>query len=163
MKHISTIEISSKPLANFWIQKAYRVPAGMFPVELPFSTQNDANTWPITEMVVNSVIADPLGGSRVTSSGCTVRGVAWDRGHGIKQVEVTVDGGKSWKPAILDKEIGRFAFRAFSFATGRLPPGPCVVSARAISNAGETQAETLKFNPAGYHNNVPQKLDLMVA
>ena len=123
MKHISTIEISSKPLANFWIQKAYRVPAGMFPVEMPFSTQNDTNTWPITEMVVNSVIADPLGGSRVTSSGCTVRGVAWDRGHGIKQVEVTVDGGKSWKPAILDKEIGRFAFRAFSFATGRLPPG----------------------------------------
>lgn len=163
MKHLSSIEISSKPLANFWIQKAYRVPAGMFPVELPFQTQNDASTWPITEMVVNSAIADPLGGARVPASGCIVRGVAWDRGHGIKQVEVTVDGGKTWKTATLDKDVGRFAFRAFSFATGRLPPGPCTVSARATNNAGETQAAALKFNPAGYHNNVPQKLDLMVA
>jgi DMSO/TMAO reductase YedYZ molybdopterin-dependent catalytic subunit len=163
MKHISSIEISSKPLTNFWIQKAYRVPANMFPVDLPFQTQNDANTWPITEMVVNSVIADPLGGSRVPSSGCTVRGVAWDRGHGIKQVEVTADGGKTWKAAALGKDIGRFAFRGFSFATGKLPPGPCVVSARATNNAGETQVDTLKFNPAGYHNNLPQKLDLMVA
>jgi hypothetical protein len=163
MKHISSIEISSKPLANFWIQKAYRVPANMFPVDLPFSSQNDAKTWPITEMVVNSVIAAPLDGARVPGAGFTVQGVAWDRGHGIKQVEVSLDGGKAWKPAVLGRDDGRFAFRAFHFATGKLPPGPCVVSARAISKAGETQSETLKFNPAGYHNIVPQKLNLTVA
>jgi DMSO/TMAO reductase YedYZ molybdopterin-dependent catalytic subunit len=163
MKHISSIEISSKPLPSFWMQKAYRVPAGMFPVELPFETQNDAKSWPITEMVVNSVIAGPQDGSRVSASGFTVQGVAWDRGHGIKQVEVTLNDGKSWKLATLGKDLGHFAFRTFSLASGKLPPGPCIVSARATNNAGETQVETLKFNPAGYQNNVPQKLSLTAA
>jgi len=92
-----------------------------------------------------------------------VQGVAWDRGHGIKHVEVSLDGGKSWQQAALGADLGPFAFRAFSFATGNLPPGPLVVSSRATSNAGETQAETLKFNPAGYNNNVPQQIAVTVA
>ena len=163
MKHISSIELSTKPQPSFWMQKAYRVPAGMFAVDAPFLSQNDASSWPITEMVVNSVIADPIDGTRVPQSGFTVQGMAWDRGHGIKQVEVSIDGGKSWKPAKLEQDNGNFAFRAFTFATGKLPPGPCMVSARATSNAGETQANKLKWNPAGYHNNVPQTLSVTVA
>ena len=157
MKHITQIDLSSKPLANFWMQKAYRVPAGMFPVELPFATQNDPATWPITEIVVNAVIAEPVDGDHVTRSGFTVRGVAWDRGHGIRRVEVSLDAGATWRNALLGRDFGPFAFRTFSFATGGLMAGSCAVMARAGSNTGETQAATLKFNPAGYHNNVPQQ------
>ena len=163
MKHLTSIEVSTKPLPNFWVQKAYRVPAGMFPVDLPFTSQNDNATWPITEMVVNSVVAAPLDGAKVNRSGFTVRGVAWDRGHGIKTVEVSFDGGKFWKAAVLDKDMGKYAFRGFSLASGVLPPGPCTVSARAVSNAGEQQSTTLLKNPAGYHHNVPQTLTVMVA
>ena len=163
IKHLTSIEVSTKPLSNFWTQKAYRVPAGLFPVDLPFTSQQDNATWPITEMVVNSVIAAPIDGAKVGRSGVTVRGVAWDRGHGIKTVEVSFDGGKTWKPAELGKENGKYAFREFSTASGTLPPGPCVVSARAVSNKGETQATTLLRNPAGYHHNVPQTLTVAVA
>lgn len=163
MKHLTSIQLSTKPLDNFWMQKAYRVPAGMFPVDHPFPTQDKADTWPITDMVVNSVIADPIDGTRHAASGFTVRGVAWDRGHGIKQVEVSLDGGKTWKQATLGKDMGRFAFRAFSFATGKLTPAQYVVSSRATNNAGETQVDKLKFNPAGYHNNVPQQIAVTVA
>ena len=163
IKHLTSIEVSTKPLPNFWIQKAYRVPAGLFPVDLPFVSQQDSATWPITEMVVNSVVAAPLDGSKAPRSGFTVRGVAWDRGHGIKTVEVSFDGGTSWKPAVLDPDLGKFAFRGFSLASGALPPGPCVVSARAVSNAGEKQSTTLTKNPAGYHHNLPQTLTVTVA
>ncbi len=163
MKHLNAIQISSKPLTNFWIQKAYRVPARLFPVDVPFESQQDANTWPITEMVVNSVIAEPVDGAKAPKAGFTVRGVAWDRGHGIKAVEVTLDGGKTWKPAVLGQDMGKYAFRAFSLASGALPPGPCDISARAVSNTGEAQAVTLVRNPAGYQNNVPQTLTVMVA
>ncbi len=163
IKHLNSIEISTKPLPNFWTQKAYRVPAGLFPVDLPFTSQLDANTWPITEIVVNAVIAAPLDGSKATRSGFTVRGVAWDRGHGIKTVEVSFDGGKTWQPAALGKDLGKYAFREFSLASGTLPLGPCVVSARAVANNGETQAVTLVKNPAGYHHNVPQTLTVTVA
>ena len=124
MKHLSSIEISSKPMQGFWMQKAYRVPAKMFPVDAPFPSQDEAKSWPITEMVVNSVIADPIDGAHASRSGFTVHGVAWDRGHGIRQVDVSIDGGKTWKPAQLSHDSGRFSFRAFSFATGKLPPGP---------------------------------------
>ena len=163
MKHVTGIQVSSKPLENFWVKAAYRVPAGMFPVDRPFPTQDNEKTWPITEMVVNSVIADPVGGARLTAAGFTIEGVAWDRGHGIRQVEVSLDGGKSWKPAALGKDLGRFAFRAFSFPTGRIEAGNYLLSSRATNNAGETQVDTLKFNPAGYHNNVPQQIPVTVA
>jgi sulfite dehydrogenase len=163
MKHVTSIQLSTKPLDSFWIQKAYRVPAGMFPVEHPFPTQDNQTTWPITEMVVNSVVADPIAGTRQRAAGFTIEGVAWDRGHGIKQVEVSMDGGKNWKMATLGKDLGRFSFRAFSFNTGKIEPGNYMISSRATNNAGETQVDKLKFNPAGYHNNVPQQIAVTVA
>ena len=52
---------------------------------------------------------------------------------------------------------------AFSFHTGKIEAGNYVLSSRAVNNAGETQADTLKFNPAGYHNNVPQRIPVTVA
>jgi DMSO/TMAO reductase YedYZ molybdopterin-dependent catalytic subunit len=163
MKHLTGIQLSGKPLDSFWMQKAYRVPAGMFPVDRPFPSQDNATAWPITDMVVNSLVADPIDGTRQTRAGFAVSGVAWDRGHGIRQVEISLDGGKSWKPAELGQDLGPFAFRAFRLHTGSLAAGDYIVSSRATNNAGEMQAETLKFNPAGYHNNVPQRLAVSVA
>jgi hypothetical protein len=135
----------------------------MFAVDHPFPTQDNQTTWPITEMVVNSLVADPVAGTRLRGGDVTIQGVAWDRGHGIRQVEVSLDGGKTWKQASLGKELGRFAFRAFEFHTGKIEPGDYVISSRAINNAGETQVDKLKFNPAGYHNNVPQQIPVTVA
>lgn len=163
MKHLNTIQISAKPLDNFWMKAAYRVPAGMFPVEQPFQSQLNQATWPITEIVVNSLIADPVGGTMRQGSELTIQGVAWDRGHGIRKVEVSIDAGQTWKEATLDADLGRFAFRAFRFRPGALRPGSYVISSRATNNAGESQVERLKFNPAGYHNNVPQQIALTVA
>ncbi len=163
MKHVTSIRLSSKALDSFWMQKAYRVPAGMFAVDHPFPSQDNATAWPITDIVVNSLVADPIEGTRQPAGGFTVQGVAWDRGHGIRQVEVSLDGGKTWKQATLGQDLGRFAFRGFSLETGKLPAGSYVVSSRATNNAGETQVDTLKFNPAGYHNNVPQQIAVTVA
>jgi hypothetical protein len=163
MKHLTRIDVSSKPLDNFWMQKAYRVPAGMFPVALPFTTQNTEANWPITDMVVNSVIAQPLAGTTVERAGFTVKGVAWDRGAGIGRVEVSLDGGKTWRNALLGRDIGPYAFRTFTLQTGPIPAGDVVVAVRATSNGGEKQAVTLKQNPAGYHNNVPHAVSVTVA
>jgi sulfite dehydrogenase len=163
MKHVNDIQISTKPLDNFWMQKAYRVPAGMFPVDRPFPTQDNQTTWPITDIVVNSLVAGPVEGTRLTTRGFTVQGVAWDRGHGIRRVEVSLDGGKTWQDARLHNDLGPFAFRGFAFPTGQLPAGDYVISSRATNNNGEIQVEKLKFNPAGYHNNVPQQVAVTVA
>ena len=163
MKHLDAIEIRSQPLGGFWMEKAYRVPAGMFPVELPFTTQAKAATVPITEMVVNAAIAEPIEGSRQPAAGFTVTGVAWDRGHGIERVEVSADGGATWAAAALGPDGGNFAFRPWRWRTGALPAGRAVLRARAINRAGETQPAELKRNPAGYHNNVPVTVTVAVA
>ena len=164
MKHVTSIQLSSKPLDSFWMQKAYRVPAGMFPVDHPFPSQDNADN------LADHRDGGELGGRRsdrrrrgCQAGGFTIEGVAWDRGHGIRQVEVSLDGGKSWKQATLGKDLGRFAFRAFSLHTGKIEAGNYVISSRAINNAGETQVDKLKFNPAGYHNNVPQQIAVTVA
>ncbi len=163
MKHLSQITISAKPIDNFWMTKAYRVPAGMFPVPDPFASQNNAATWPITDIVVNSLIASPIAGAQVERSGFTIRGVAWDSGNGIARVEVSVDGGKNWQEALLDRDFGRFAFRTFSLNSGPLPRGPAELAVRATSNNKEMQPVAWRTNPAGYHNNVPQRLTVTVA
>jgi DMSO/TMAO reductase YedYZ molybdopterin-dependent catalytic subunit len=162
MKHLTNITVSAKPIDNFWMKKAYRVPAGMFPVSKSFPTQEDSATWPITEITVNSVIATPIAGEEVERSGFTVRGVAWDRGHGILRVEISLDGGKSWQDALLDRDLSPYAFRAFRLDTGPLPRGTVELRARATSISRETQSDVWKTNPAGYHNNVPQRLTVKV-
>jgi sulfite dehydrogenase len=163
MKHLTTIEVSTAPLMNFWMKNAYRVPAGMFPVDHPFQSQVTETTVPITEMVVNSLIATPLEGNEVDRAGFTIQGVAWDRGNGINRVEVSLDAGRSWRDAFLGPPLGPYAYRRFTVATDLMRPGTYQLVSRATSNNGEKQVDKLKVNPAGYHNNLPRPLSVTVA
>jgi DMSO/TMAO reductase YedYZ molybdopterin-dependent catalytic subunit len=162
VKHINSLQLSSKPLGNFWMQKAYRVPRGMFPVEKPFTTQDNEQTSPITEIVVNSLVTNLIDGARVSAGGLTVQGIAWDGGHGIRTVELSTDAGATWQAAQLGHDDGRFAFRPWSMAL-HAKPGPVSVMVRATSNAGAAQPAKLSFNPAGYNDNVMQSLTLNAA
>ncbi|MBV8840345.1 MAG: oxidase, partial [Alphaproteobacteria bacterium] len=99
-------------------------------------------------------------GASVTA-GTAVGGLAWDGGYGITSVEVSMDGGKSWVPAKLGEDLGRFAFRPFSApVTGT---GKVTVMARATNKIGQTQTTELNHNPAGYHHNVIHRITLNVA
>jgi hypothetical protein len=161
MKHIAELEIRSKPVDSFWMQKAYRVPTGMFPVKHPFTTQGNDQTQPITEIVVNSMVTNLAEGAKVAASGFDVQGIAWDSGSGIRTVETSLDGGRTWKPATLAQDLGNYAFRPWTAHVQGA--GSVKVMVRATSNAGATQPEKLLFNPAGYHHNVIQTLTLVAA
>jgi sulfite dehydrogenase (cytochrome) subunit A len=162
MKHLTSIEVSTRPLSNFWMKTAYRVPAGMFPVDHPFTSQVTEATVPITELVVNSLIADPLDGDELERSGFNIRGVAWGRGSGISRVEVSLDGGDTWQDALLDRPLGPYAYRRFNLQTGLIRPGTYRLACRATTQSGERQASVLKVNPGGYHNNVPLPITVAV-
>ena len=154
MKHLTRIDLLAKPLDGFWMQKAYRVPRGLFPSDRPFVTQDNEKTSPITEIMVNSLITAPADGAQVGGGGFTVRGLAWDGGHGIARVDVSLDGGATWAAAALGEDLGRFAFRPWSFAVPAGASGAVTVLARATNAAGATQPARLVANPAGYHHNV---------
>jgi DMSO/TMAO reductase YedYZ molybdopterin-dependent catalytic subunit len=161
MKHLTDIDIRTKPLTDFWMNPAYRIPANLFPVVERFPTQETPANQPITDIVVNSLVTSIQDGQRVKRGQMVdVAGVAWDGGRGIRDVEVSVDGGSSWVLAQLGKDLGRFSFRTFMHKFRA--EGSPVVMVRAINNRGDTQAQKLVFNPAGYHHNVIPRIRLEV-
>jgi hypothetical protein len=145
------------------MKSAYRIPTGKFPVVQHFASQMTEANEPITEMVVNSLIASPADNQPVRrGTPVELRGVAWDAGYGIRRVEVSLDGGASWQSAALGADLGRFAFRGWNYRFTPQAAGQQVILAKASNAIGQTQAESLIFNPAGYHNNVVRPLTLVV-
>ena len=162
MKHLVAINALTKPQGGFWMNPAYRIPRGEFPIVARFISQETATTAPITEMVVNSLITSHVDDAQVAVGEVMVRGLAWDGGYGIRTVEASTDGGQSWAAAALGEDLGRYAFRPWSFV---LPakPGKNTVMVNATNKIGQTQTAALLFNPAGYHNNVMQSVTLHAA
>lgn len=159
VKNLTDINVLMKPFNGFWMNPAYRIPLGKFPLVDRFVSQDTATNTPITEMVVNSLITNMLDGHK-TKAGrpLAVRGIAWDGGYGISQVEVSVNGGSSWSKASLESDLGRFSWRQWSYRFTPAERGRYPVMARATNNRGATQTSELIFNPAGYHNNVIQTI-----
>ena len=92
-----------------------------------------------------------------------VRGIAWDGGYGIRDVDVSADGGRSWTRRTSGQDLGRFSFRTWRIAFRPAKAGDYPVMARATNRQGATQTAELIFNPAGYHNNVMQRIVLVAA
>jgi DMSO/TMAO reductase YedYZ molybdopterin-dependent catalytic subunit len=154
IKHLTQLDLLTAPHDGFWMRKGYRVPKGAFPVREPFTSQEDDKTSPITEIVVNSLITSPVEGQRVAARrGIEVRGVAWDGGTGVRSVEVSMDGGATWRPALLGPDLGPYSLRTWSATVEKPARGAATVLARATAMDGSTQPERAVPNPAGYHHN----------
>jgi DMSO/TMAO reductase YedYZ molybdopterin-dependent catalytic subunit len=161
-KHLTSVRAVTKPFDGFWMKSAYRVPTGKFPLVARFiSQETEANT-PITEMVVNSLLTSHQDGAAVKVGKVTISGIAWDAGYGIRTVEISIDGGNVWSSAKLGEDLGRFAFRPWSYEFSA-KRGKNTVTLRAINAIGQTQTASLILNPAGYHHNVMQTVTLNAA
>ena len=163
MKHVTSIKAVTKPEAGFWMKAAYRIPLGRFPLVARFTSQETAVNTPITEIVVNSLITNPIDDANVRMGPISVGGIAWDGGYGINTVEVSSDGGRTWTAATLGEDLGRFAFRTFSYTLSPKARGKQTVMARATNKIGQTQTSELIHNPAGYHHNVVHSVTFNVA
>ncbi len=159
MKHLTEINARTTPQGGFWMAAAYRIPTGKFPVVARFITQETPANTPITEMVVNSLITSHRDGAKIRSGRVTVSGLAWDGGYGISRVEVSIDGGKTWSDATLGQDLGKYAFRPWSFDLNARR-GKNTIMVSATNAIGQSQTSKLIFNPAGYHNNVVQSITL---
>jgi DMSO/TMAO reductase YedYZ molybdopterin-dependent catalytic subunit len=163
VKHLTDVDVRATPLQQFWMNPAYRIPRAPFPKVDRFPSQETAENQPITDIVVNSLITSLRDGQRVHKGQVVeIAGVAWDGGRGVRDVEVSMDGGSSWYLAFLGKDYGRFSFRTFSHKFKPSSSGAIVVMARAYNMRGDTQEQKLILNPAGYHHNVVQRVRLEV-
>jgi DMSO/TMAO reductase YedYZ molybdopterin-dependent catalytic subunit len=163
MKHLTDLEVRSKPLGGFWMNPAYRVPAGKYPAADPFKTQETPANTPITDIVVNSFVTSIRDGQRYHMGQVVdVAGIAWDGGRGIRRVDVSMDSGRTWQAAELGQDLGPYSFRPFSFKHKADRKGVSVVMVKATNNRGDTQVPELIFNPAGYHHNVISRIQIEV-
>jgi DMSO/TMAO reductase YedYZ molybdopterin-dependent catalytic subunit len=110
----------------------------------------------ITNMPVKSLITAPRDGfAAVAGEPPHVRGHAWSGQIPVAKVEVSSDGGQSWREAGLAPATERFAWQRFELAPERLPPGAAEIIARASDANGNAQPlGCVSWNPRGYLNNM---------
>ena len=72
--------------------------------------------WFQFEMQPKSVILKPSAGQQLTSRGFyELRGIAWSGGGKVRRVEITTDGGRTWKDATIQEPVHSKAITRFVF------------------------------------------------
>jgi hypothetical protein len=69
-----------------------------------------------------------------------VQGYAFAGTRGIKQVEVSMDGGETWRTADLEPEISPYAWRFWRYRWTLPKPGRYALQVRATDGTGRLQA-----------------------
>ena len=109
VKHLNEITLIDTVFDGFWMKTAYRIP------DVPCGCVEPGTapkaTVPINQFTVRSFITNVTDGAKLKPGGTTLKGIAFDGGKGIKEVAVSVDGGKTWMAAKLGKDLGRYSFR----------------------------------------------------
>jgi sulfite dehydrogenase len=160
MKHVNQITVIDTVFDSFWMKTAYRIPDNECAC-VPAGGKPD-KTVPIARLDVRSFITNLADGAKLPAGGATaVRGIAFDGGHGIREVAVSSDGGKTWKPTQLGRDLGKYSFRPWQ-TTLKLPAGPAALMVRATSKSGEVQPMEPRWNPAGYMRNVVETVHVEV-
>ncbi len=165
VKHLSEIKVLNTAFEghdSFFMNTAYRVPDNDC-LCVPAGTAPSA-TKAITKLKIRSFITNIQANQALNlGKATTLKGIAFDSGSGIKQVEISADNGVTWQLAKLGKELSKYSFREWQFAYVPNKKGRAILMVRATSNAGETQPLEASWNPGGYIRNVVETTKVHVA
>src|SRR5882757_4134317 len=160
VKHLNEITVIDRVFDGFWMKSAYRIP------DTPNNSVEPGTapkaTIPINRFTVRSFITNVTDGARLKAGSTRLKGIAFDGGKGIKEVAVSTDGGKSWTPAKLGRDLGKYSFREWKLPV-KLTAGAYELKVRATSHGGEVQPMTPFWNPAGYLRNVVETVRVTAA
>jgi sulfite dehydrogenase (cytochrome) subunit A len=160
VKHLNEITVIDSVFDGFWMKSAYRIPDAPNNSVEPGTAPKA--TIPINRFNVRSFITNVADGAKVKPGNTALKGIAFDGGKGIKEVAVSIDGGKTWTPAKLGKDLGKYSFREWKLKVA-LPAGASEIKVRATNNAGDTQPMEPLWNPAGYLRNVVETIRVTAA
>lgn len=152
LKHLNAITVTDSVFEGFWMAKAYRIPDNDCACTEPGGKMPTA-TVPINRFDVRSFLTNITEGARLKAGKTALRGIAFDGGSGIRQVEVSTNDGKTWVAAALGDDLGRYAFRPWSLSV-ELPAGAHAIRVKATANDGRSQPMEPRWNPPGYMRNV---------
>lgn len=155
VKHLSDIVVldhSYKGHDAYFMSKGYRVPDNDCMCVAP-GTEAD-KTRPISTLPVRSFITSVMAGGQLpVNRRVELKGIAFDSGAGLKSVDVSIDGGRTWRATKLSENLGRFSFREWRLDTTFTQRGNAVLMVRASNNKGEVQPLKADWNPGGYRRH----------
>jgi DMSO/TMAO reductase YedYZ molybdopterin-dependent catalytic subunit len=162
VKMLNDIEILNAPDDNYWMKTAYRIPdtphANVKPGESGFATV------PINRMTPRSFFTNLTNGATVKAGApLSVRGIAFGGDCGVAQVELSDDGGTTWRAAALDPEQGKYGFRRWSAEVAAPSSGTLTLQARCTNANGEAQPTEPNWNAGGFMRNIIESVRLVVA
>ena len=156
---LSSIQVHSTAYEGFWMNKAYMVPK-----DVPNGNESpDAiatNMEPISRMNVRSLFISPEPNETITvGRQMDIQGLAFDGGDGIAKVELSEDSGKTWLPAKLDAELGKYSWRRWHYNFTPSQKGDYTFQVKATNVKGLTQP-LHQWNRSGYMRNEIETLIL---
>jgi sulfite oxidase len=157
VKWLNHVTLAPEEDASFYMAKGYRLPDP--PVE-PGETAKA--TVAMTLMPVKSIVAVPSDGSELPRGKHAVLGVAWSGAATIARVEVSTDGGRTFRDARLDGPSAPGAWRVWSSELVADEPGEVTLVVRATDSSGATQPERTHWNPSGYLWNSVERVRVTV-
>ena len=140
IKWIGQIQVSREPLFSLWNTQQYRLLGDAYP----------ANSPPLTTQVLKSAWELPLGAILPYRTRVPLTGRAWSGTSAITRVDVSIDHGKTWTRAALDRRSEPGTWTRFTYKLPPLPTGTYELWARAADRAGHVQPPTVPFNALGY-------------
>lgn len=152
MKMLNDIEVLDSPDTNFWMKTAYTIP------DTPHADikpgQTGVSFVPINKLNPRSFITNIKAGAKLAAGDpTTVRGIAFGGDTGVKRVDFSHDGGKSWEATYLGKDEGKYSFRQWRT---RFTPekGDHTLMVRCTNVRDEVQPDQPNWNPSGFMRNV---------
>jgi DMSO/TMAO reductase YedYZ molybdopterin-dependent catalytic subunit len=162
VKMLNDIEVLDQPDTNFWMQTAYTIPdtpnADMKP------GQTGLKMVPINRMNPRSFVTNLASGATIRVGAPTLaRGIAFGGDSGVKQVDFSSDGSKTWQVARLGKDEGKYGFRAWDAHFTPAAKGSYTLMVRCTNTDGVAQPDHANWNPAGFMRNVIETTTVVAA
>ena len=146
VKWLREISLAPAEADGFYMKVAYRMPRTAVQ---PGQKVDPADEDPVQELPVKSLLTGPRDGARVQAGAeLSLRGFAFAGLHGIRSVELSVDGGP-WQTTQLEPLRSPGAWQRFSLAFAP-KAGAHRVRSRATDSRGAVQPDVTPWNPGGY-------------
>lgn len=141
IKWVGDIEVSAQPLYSPWNTDFYRLFGAAYP---------DGGSAPLTRQTLKSAFELAWNANLPAATEHRLTGRSWSGAGGVVRVDVSTDGGVTWRRARLYDAPSRAGWVRWSIDWRPTTPGTHTLLARATDTTGRTQPETAVPNTQGY-------------
>ncbi len=161
VKSLSDITVRDSQYEGFWMKSAYRIPDDPCACVPPGSAPK--KTVPINRLDTRSFIVTPEERAILKANNAVeIMGIAFSGGYGIRDVIVSTDNGRTWNETKLGKDLGKYAWRQWTYPWRPKKPGKYTLLVRATDSMGGSQPFDPLWNPAGFMRNNVEKIEISV-